>query len=46
MDGGHGEKNAINVKNENKFSGKAIKSRESKVKDILARMAGSFAGRL
>lgn len=43
MDGGHGDKNVINVKNENKFSGKAIKSWGSKLKDILARMGGGWS---
>lgn len=36
MDGWMMDKNVINVKNENKFSGKAIKSCGSKLKDIVA----------
>lgn len=43
MDVGRGDKSAINVKNENKFSGKAIKSWGSKLKDILARMGGLWS---
>lgn len=44
MDGGHGDKNAINVKNENKFSDKAIKSWGSKLKDIVAHMEWGLGG--